>query len=226
MENWSRIVHISFLLLAAATSVVAFSSAALAQSVLGSSMATGGITSQPIGHYEFCALNRSECRRTPVAQPVGLTDATFAQLDAVNRHVNESVVAVTDAQLYNLVELWTYPTGAGDCEDFVLLKRQLLAAAGWPLSSLLITMVFQANGEGHAVLTVRTDHGDFILDNLSNEVRLWTDTPYIYIKRQSDRDAGTWVSISGSTMIAGNIAWPAAPAPAQGNPALLGNIGG
>jgi len=222
MENWSPIVRISFLLLPVLTGLAMLAGPAHAQSSLGSSMATGGITSQPIGHYDFCTLNRSECRRTPSAQPVGLTDATFAQLDAVNRQVNGSIVAVTDLQLYNLVEVWAYPAGAGDCEDFVLLKRKLLADAGWPLGNLLITMVLQANGEAHAVLTVRTDRGDLILDNLSNEVRLWTDTPYIYLKRQSDRDAGTWVSISGSTMTAGNLA----SRPAPGTPAMLGNIGG
>lgn len=189
-------------------------------------MATGGVTSQPIGHYEFCELNRSECRRTPVAQPVGLTDASFAQLDAVNRQVNRSIVAVTDAQLYRQAEVWAYPTGAGDCEDFVLLKRRLLADAGWPLSDLLITMVLQANGDGHAVLTVRTDRGDYVLDNLSNEVRLWTETPYIYIKRQSERDAGTWVAISGSTTNASAPAQQASPiAPdIAATLAILGNI--
>lgn len=192
-----------------------------AQSSMGSFMATGGVTSQPIGHYDFCTLNRAECRRTAATQPVVLTDAAFAQLDAVNRQVNGSIVAVTDAQLYNLVEVWAYPAGAGDCEDFVLLKRKLLADAGWPLGNLLITMVLQADGEAHAVLTVRTDRGDFILDNLSNAVRLWTDTPYVYVKRQSDRDAGTWLTISGSTMVAGTQ-----PQTGPAAPGLLGNIGG
>lgn len=216
-------MRISAVLSVAAAVLATLSAAALAQSSLGSSMATGGVTSQPIGHYEFCQANRSECRRTGGAQPIGLTEAALAQLDAVNRQVNGSIRAVTDAQLYNRLELWAYPTSAGDCEDFVLLKRRLLADAGWPLSDLLITMVLQADGEGHAVLTVRTDRGDYVLDNLSTEVRLWTDTPYIYVKRQSDRDAGTWVTISGSTATAGG-----APVPNLGPivaAAALGRIG-
>ena len=58
------------------------------------------------------------------------------------------------------VEKWSYPDdGYGDCEDYVLLKRRLLAARGFPESTLLITVVRDENNEGHAVLTVRTDRG-------------------------------------------------------------------
>lgn len=53
-------------------------------------------------------------------------------------------------------------------------------------------MVLQPNGEGHAV-TVRTDHGDFILDNMRNKVMLWSETEYTYLKRQSSDDPGRWV---------------------------------
>ena len=45
---------------------------------------------------------------------------------------------------------------AGDCEDFVLLKRKKLIAGGFSPSDLLITVVRKPDGEGHAVLTLRT----------------------------------------------------------------------
>jgi predicted transglutaminase-like cysteine proteinase len=83
----------------------------------------------------------------------------------------------------------------GDCEDYVLLKRKLLAQAGWPLSALLITVVRKADGEGHAVLTVRTDRGDLILDNLAADIKVWNETPYLFVKRQSEQNTGRWVSI-------------------------------
>ena len=51
------------------------------------------------------------------------------------------------------------------------------------------------SSRGHAVLTVRTNRGDFVLDNLTTKVMLWKDTPYTYLKRQSARHAGHWVSI-------------------------------
>ncbi len=51
-----------------------------------------------------------------------------------------------------------------------------------PISDLLITVVRQMNGEGHAVLTVRTDRGDYVLDNLELRVKPWNETSYDYLK--------------------------------------------
>ena len=51
------------------------------------------------------------------------------------------------------------------------------------------------DGEGHAVLTLRTGSGDFILDNLTDEVRPWHATGYRFLKRQAVDYTGHWVSI-------------------------------
>jgi len=71
-----------------------------------------------------------------------------------------------------------------------------LIAAGWDPSTLLMTVVREADGNGHAVLMVRTDRGDLILDNQNGKVLLWKDTPYDFIKRQSQADAGKWVALN------------------------------
>ena len=98
-------------------------------------------------------------------------------------------------EAYNREEYWAYPTSFGDCEDYVLMKRHMLIQRGWHPSSLLITVVLQNNGEGHAVLTVRTDRGDFILDNLNHLILKWKDTEYSFVKRQSENHSGLWVKI-------------------------------
>ena len=77
------------------------------------------------------------------------------------------------------------------------MKRRALAERGVTLSNLLITVVRKPDGEGHAVLTVRTDKGDYILDNLSDSVKLWSKTPYRFLKRQSSEHTGRWVTIRG-----------------------------
>ncbi len=160
-------------------------------------MAVTGPTSQPIGHYEFCEQRPRECgSRTERPAIVALDNALWRQLVAVNAHVNAAVAPVTDQDLFGKPEVWFFPTDRGDCEDYVLLKRRELIAAGWPASALLITVVRQYDGEGHAVLTVRTDRGDLILDNLEAEIHAWNDTGYLYVKRQSDRDSGRWVGIA------------------------------
>jgi predicted transglutaminase-like cysteine proteinase len=153
-------------------------------------------TSIPVGHAEFCASRPAECMpNTEVVAAMELTPARWQQLLDINTHINTTVVPVTDEVLYQVSEFWTYPNGYGDCEDFALAKRRDLIKAGWPASTLLITVVREANGNGHAVLTVRTDRGDLVLDNQDGDVRLWSETPYQFIKRQAQHHPGQWVDM-------------------------------
>lgn len=174
----------------------------------GQAMLTGGLTSQPIGHYEFCRANPAECSIKPRdAGPLALTDATWSELVEVNRLVNAAVKPMNDFDIYGKDEVWAYPDkGVGDCEDYVLEKRRRLAEQGISLSDLLITVVRKPDGEGHAVLTVRTDNGDFILDNLSDTVKPWEATGYRYLKRQSTTHTGRWVTIrDGDATLVGSV---------------------
>src|SRR5690349_16284393 len=119
------------------------------------SMSTGGLTSQPIGHYEFCKSNPAECSiKLRDTGPVHLTSAVWQEIVDVNRTVNISVKPMNDFDIYGKDEVWAYPHGAGDCEDYVLEKRRDLMLKGISLTDLLITVVRKPDGEGHAVLTV------------------------------------------------------------------------
>lgn len=159
-------------------------------------MQVTGKANPPIGHYEFCQTYRSECVPTgPDKGPLALTEDRWRKILDVNYTVNTTIKPMTDQEIYGVEERWAYPTTVGDCEDFVLLKRKMLMNQGIPASDLLITVVLQPNGEGHAVLTVRTDRGDFILDNMRNKVMLWSDTEYTYLKRQSESDPGVWMKL-------------------------------
>ena len=171
---------------------------ATAAPAAGPSMRTGGVTSQPIGHYEFCQQHPRECRvRSRDLRPVAMSQGVWDAIVAVNARVNAAIVPVTDLDLHGVAELWSYPTRSGDCEDYALLKRNMLMQMGFAASDLLITVVRKPDGEGHAVLTVRTDHGDFVLDNLDPRVRHWMQTPYTFLKRQAEFHSGRWVDITG-----------------------------
>jgi predicted transglutaminase-like cysteine proteinase len=61
-----------------------------------------------------------------------------------------------------------------------------------------MTVVIDEKGEGHAVLTLITDRGDFILDNKTGAVLPWHRTGYVFIKREGT-DAVAWVSLGGVT---------------------------
>lgn len=159
-------------------------------------MALTGQTSQPIGHYEFCQRMKALCTiHNKDLKPVHLTEKTWNYLQKINQGVNARVRPTTDLELYGKEEYWAYPKDAGDCEDYVLQKQLELSQKGFPLSTLLITVVRKPDGEGHAVLTVRTDRGDFVLDNLREDILLWKDSEYTYLKRQSAEFTGRWVGI-------------------------------
>lgn len=170
-------------------------------------MLTGGLTSQPIGHYEFCKAQPAECSiRTPDRGPEAMTGALWEMLVAVNAAVNRAVRPMNDFDIYGKDEVWAYPKDVGDCEDYVLEKRRTLNGKGLSLSNLLITVVRKKDGEGHAVLTVRTDKGDFVLDNLSNAVRQWDSTGYRFLKRQASDHTGRWVTIrEGQAPLVGSV---------------------
>lgn len=160
-------------------------------------VSVGKVTSAPIGWVDFCGAHKQECAPAPAApRDVVLTERSFRDLDRVNRWVNESIEPLTDMEHWGVVEKWSYPDdGYGDCEDYVLLKRRMLIAAGWPRAALLITVVRDEKDEGHAVLTVKTDKGEFILDNQVEDVLPWNRTGYRFVKRQSQSDPNAWVAL-------------------------------
>ncbi|MEO5759003.1 MAG: transglutaminase-like cysteine peptidase [Mesorhizobium sp.] len=168
-----------------------------------SPMVTGGMTSQPIGHYDFCKLHSSECSIRPAnLAPATMTDGLMRKLASVTARVNAAVKPMSDLEIYGKDEVWAYPDkGVGDCEDYVLEKRRQLSRSGISLADLLITVVRKPDGEGHAVLTVRTDKGDYVLDNLNDKVKSWDATGYRFLKRQAIDNTGRWVSIRGGQQV-------------------------
>ncbi len=160
-------------------------------------IAVGASARAPIGWMEFCAETPRECDTRPLeARDVVLSQKSWKDLVRINKWVNDNVKPMTDLEHWGVVERWSYPNdGYGDCEDYVLLKRKMLMQAGWPRQALLITVVRDIKGEGHAVLTVKTDKGEYILDNQEEQVMLWSDTNYRFVKRQSQHDPNVWVSL-------------------------------
>lgn len=159
--------------------------------------AIGAATKAPSGWQQFCAENAEECRPgADQARDVVLTPELLQQLYEINKYVNDRVAWTSDDALYGKAERWTLPLDRGDCEDIVLLKRKMLAKLGWPQGSLLITTVEEpgpAKGR-HAVLTVRSDRGEMILDNQTPEILFWYETKYRYLSRQSATDPNVWVA--------------------------------
>ncbi len=156
---------------------------------------------KPIAAWStFCQDYAAECviDRTEPAR-ITLTPAVWNTIVAVNRRINKSVEPMTDMDHLHVADRWDLAEdGIGDCEDFQLLKRHLLAEAGLPRRAMRMTVVIDEKGEGHAVLTLITDRGDLVLDNKTNAILPWHRTGYVFIKRES-QDAVAWVSLGGAT---------------------------
>ena len=106
---------------------------------------------------------------------------------------------MTDMDHWGTADKWDIPTdGYGDCEDYQLLKRKMLVQAGLPRRAMRMTVVLDEKREGHAVLTLKTNRGDLILDNKTDDVLAWRDTGYVFVKRES-QDAQAGVSLGRAT---------------------------
>jgi predicted transglutaminase-like cysteine proteinase len=166
--------------------------------------------SAPSGFVDFCARSPRDCGASSVRQEMIRMNADkWREVMALNAYTNQSVNSGNDLELFGREEHWTIADTAGDCEDFVLLKKKRLEALGYPTSALLITVVLDENREGHAVLTLAADTGDYVLDNRRDEILPFTSTGYQFLKRQSQLDPQRWVSLASTPMTAsGAVASP------------------
>lgn len=155
----------------------------------------------PMGFISFCLDDPTQCEGgTDTPTNMVMTPARWTELNTVNDYVNSSVPQVEDIANYGVSERWAYPNAnGGDCEDLALLKRKLLIERGWSPADLLIAVVREWNGAGHAILVVDTDRGDVVLDNKNWAIVAWNDAPYTWVKRQSRERPFVWVNLDTRT---------------------------
>ncbi|WP_159726759.1 transglutaminase-like cysteine peptidase [Methylosinus sp. Ce-a6] len=153
----------------------------------------------PFEHVRFCIKNPSECvADTSEMEQMELSDALIRTLTTINSEVNASIAPIYKAADYGPSGGWRIGPAAGDCNDYAVTKRHKLKEAGLPSRSLVLAVVKTARGEGHLVLVVKTTEGDFILDNLTSEIRFWREANYEWISRQSSENPRFWVHAKGS----------------------------
>jgi predicted transglutaminase-like cysteine proteinase len=195
---------LQIIIAAAAFGLTAFATEASGQTLAALPASTGpalavGETKPVPAWNRFCEQNPAECTvdlREP--ETLKLTRQIWQQIVSVNAQVNATVRARTDEEHWGIPDVWGFPTdGFGDCEDYQLLKRRLLADMGLPRRAMRMTVVIDERGDGHAVLMIRTDRGDLILDNKLQSVLPWHQTGYIYIKREG-QDGLAWTSLGGA----------------------------
>lgn len=119
----------------------------------------------PLGAMVFCMANASQCSGNGDTRLFYSPDL-INNLQRINTKVNRSIRPIADKG-----DTWSVNVTRGDCEDYALTKRDQLIRSGMPASAIRIsTGYIRQTGESHAVLIVRTDNGDYVLDNMRNTV--------------------------------------------------------
>jgi predicted transglutaminase-like cysteine proteinase len=158
------------------------------------SMREGGYALAPFSFVKFCLDYPDDCPKSAGASRIRLTSERMAELASVNRSVNRSIRPTPDTSARRY---WKLDVGAGDCNSFAVQKRHELIARGWPAAALALAVAKTPSGEGHLVVTVRTDQGDLVLDNLRSNIVSWRTTGYDWIMRQSEGNPQYWVALDG-----------------------------
>ena len=171
---------------------------------VSSPMPGGSSAPAPEGFVSFCVRSPDQCAEPAAAtETLGLTQANWMALVSVNDGINQATHTASDAEMYGVPEYWTVLTTAqGDCEDYALTKRKLLIEAGIPAQALRIAVVITPTNTRHAVLTVATDRGDYVLDSANTAVLPWAETGYIWLERQAAANPRDWVALNAMPRVA------------------------
>lgn len=163
-------------------------------------MSTRGYAFPPPGFLSFCSAEPEICSTEGVPQFAMLTEDRRAELERINRGINHRIRERPDSPSGVAADDWRVPQSVGDCEDFAIAKKKALLDSGWPASSLLLTVGWLGD-EGHTVLTVRTSEGDLILDNRTDAIQTWSETPYRYFARQAPGVGDQWMRIADGDLL-------------------------
>ncbi|WP_159082366.1 transglutaminase-like cysteine peptidase [Paragemmobacter aquarius] len=196
---------------AIAATALAFVCAASSALALDATRSGGGaagllplraVVSAPGGAADLCAKYSWACAAGTSAASFGADQMEMAV--RINRAANARIRPVADLVQYHAAENWAMPTArGGDCEDYALYKKAKLIEAGVSPDRLLLATVLDRKGDSHAVLVLRTDTADLVLDNLRGAVKPWDETGYTFLRMQDPRNPARWVATMAGGMLPG-----------------------
>ncbi|MEM1297814.1 MAG: transglutaminase-like cysteine peptidase [Pseudomonadota bacterium] len=156
----------------------------------------------PQGYHAMCARAPRLCmhdrragRSAGSSPPVHLGPSGLTALQTLNAELNQRIRPTSDLEAHGVADHWSLPGQIGDCEDYVIAKKQALLAHGWSADQLLYAVVQRGTGH-HAVLIVRTDRGELVLDNLHDQILTWQESGYRFVTRQSASAPDRWVHLT------------------------------
>lgn len=158
--------------------------------------------SAPSGANGLCSAYPWACAQGTSTASVGA--AQMEMVVKINRAANSRIRPISDLEQYHVAEKWTMPSSrGGDCEDYALYKKSKLIEAGISPDRLLLAAVLDRQGNSHAVLVLRTDAADLVLDNLRGAIKRWDETGYTFLRMQDPRNPQVWVATMAGGMFPG-----------------------
>jgi predicted transglutaminase-like cysteine proteinase len=151
----------------------------------------------PIAFTRFCIRKPARCAPSQGVEQIAL-DSHRDELERVNRQVNRMITVVTAS---SNEQRWDDETSIGNCVIFALTKRLRLLDLGYPSSALLLASAIVPSGEGHLVVIVVTDQGDFALDNLQDSLVRWDKLQYRWIQRSMPNNPQYWQAIGSPLLL-------------------------
>jgi predicted transglutaminase-like cysteine proteinase len=159
-------------------------------------------TLAPMAFTQFCLRYPGDCEQQQFLfgrDRIELDRTRWSELETVNRTVNSSIHPERNND--GLAgEKWLLSPLRGDCNDYAVTKRHQLITRGWPARTVLLSEVVTVSGEHHLVTIVRTNSGDLVLDNLTDQIMPWSRTRYRWVRIQTPKNPNYWASISGQTL--------------------------
>jgi predicted transglutaminase-like cysteine proteinase len=124
----------------------------------------------------LCDGDRDNCASPAALQFLTIVDSGRARdgrarLGEINRAINLAIHPMSDLAQYGEIDVWSSPLvtfyrGAGDCEDYAIVKYVALLEAGIAADDLRIVILHDTlSGEDHAVTAARLDGHWLMLDN-------------------------------------------------------------
>ena len=185
MTRVSRGIIVAISLLASTISVEAMADSP--------QMTLGKNALAPLAFIEFCLRKPNRCAPSEEIRRITFDDVNRRQVESVNRAVNRSIAPLTLPLKLDMP--WQDDATVGRCDAYALAKRSQLMDLKLPSSALLLAVGIVPTGEAHLVLIVVTDQGDFVLDNLRQNVTRWDRLSYQWIKRSSPKNPQYWQTI-------------------------------
>jgi predicted transglutaminase-like cysteine proteinase len=184
-----------------------------------------------------CRRDRDNCALPQARQFLDIVEEArersgLARLGVVNRAVNLAIRPASDWVLNGVEDRWSSPlvtlaAGAGDCEDYAIVKLVVLRESGIAPDDLRLVIVRDAQtAEDHAVVAARLDGRWHVLDNrnmaLAQDIAIYRYRPMFVIDAQGVQRFENPMLVRNNPAVAGSDL-PPDSATFDISPAALGN---